>query len=521
MTTHLLCCLRTLFFLALAATQLSAQSKWVYPGPDGKLVYGHTEKGDHIPDFSYAGYEGGGVALPTVPTTVTVAPSGSNDSAAIQKAIDQVSALPLVNGFRGAVELAPGVFHCAQTLTISASGAVLRGAGRGDHGTTIVMTGAPHLALHIAGQIERKYIGASIPITDPYVPFGASMLHVADAGTLHPGDTIRIRKPVTPAWIHFMGMDDLERPGREEHWIGADHLDIWRRIVAVNMNTATGNTLTLDVPLMDSYDTQFFDGAQAEVHKIELPGQLAHVGLENLRIVAPRRRIAFGDPSFDGLVIDDTADSWVRSVAFEETTEGVRVNNGSERITFLMCDVTQHVPVTSHAKPTEFACNGSQILFDRCTGSGDNTLYFATEAREQGPVVVLHCRFRGDGAIAPHQRWSTGLLVDNCEVRGGNIEMVNRGEMGSGHGWAIGWAIVWNSSALKIAMNTPPGTGIWSIGNRGDEINPLFPSFDSRFHASLASAIIESPGKPVMPQSLYLEQLRERLGDQAVKNIGY
>ena len=504
------------FTLALLATTLPAQSRWVYPGPHGKLVYAHTSKGDRMADFSYAGYEGGGVALPTVPTTVTVSPSGADDTAAIQKAIDQVSALPIVNGFRGAVELAPGSFHCVQTLTISASGVVLRGSGNGKDGNTIVMTGAPHLALHIAGQIERKYSGPTIPITDPYVPFGTTTIHVADAGKLHPGDTIRIRKPVTPAWIHFMGMDDLQRPSRQEHWIGADHLDTLRRIVAID-----DNTLTLDVPLMDCYDAQFFDGAQAEVHKVELSGQLSHVGIENLRIVAPKRSIAFGDPSFDGLVIDDTADSWVRSVAFEETTEGVRINNGSLRITFLECDVTQHVSVTSAAKPTQFAVNGTQILFDRCTGSGNETFYVATEAREQGPVVVLHCRFQGDGSIEPHQRWSTGLLIDNCEVRGGNIEMVNRGEMGSGHGWTIGWAIAWNSSANEIAMNIPPGSAIWSIGNRGAETNPPFPGFDNRFHARLASAIIESPGKPVQPQSLYLEQLRERLGDQALKSIGY
>lgn len=508
--------LLTTFSLVLLAASLFAQSRWAYPGPDGKLVYGHTDKGDRMADFSYAGYEGGGVALPSVPTTVAVLPSGADDTATIQKAIDRVSALPLVNGFRGAVELAPGAFHCAQTLTIGVSGVVLRGSGSGNSATTIVMTGAPHLALHIAGQIERRYSGPTIPITDPYVPFGTTTLRVADAGKLHPGDTIRIRKPVTPAWIHFMGMDDLQRPGRQEHWIGADHLDTLRRIVAID-----GNTLTLDVPLMDCYDAQFFDGAQAEVHKVELSGQLSHVGIENLHIVAPKRSIAFGDPSFDGLVIDDTADSWVRSVAFLETTEGVRINNGSLRITFLECDVTQHVSVTSAAKPTQFAVNGTQILFDRCAGSGNETFYVATEAREQGPVVVLHCRFQGNGSIEPHQRWSTGLLVDNCEVPHGSIAFQNRGEMGSGHGWTIGWAVAWNSSAHEIAMNKPPGTGIWSIGNRGTEVNPAFPGFDGRGHARLASAIIESPGKPVQPQSLYLEQLRERLGDQALKNIGY
>ena len=62
--------------LALLATTLSAQSHWAYPGPHGKLVYTYTSKGDRIPDFSYAGYEGGGVALPHVPTMRTVKPSG-------------------------------------------------------------------------------------------------------------------------------------------------------------------------------------------------------------------------------------------------------------------------------------------------------------------------------------------------------------------------------------------------------------------------------------------------------------
>ena len=37
----------------------------------------------------------------------------------------------------------------------------------------------------------------------------------------------------------------------------------------------------------------------------------------------------------------------------------------------------------------------------------------------------------------------------------------------------------------------------------------------------IPSGNFDSPGKPVAPASLYLEQLRERLGEQAVANIGY
>lgn len=500
---------------------IAAQSQWVHPGRGGKLVYATTPKGDRIPDFSYAGYEGGGVALPAVPAKRTVSPSGADDTAAIQKAIDEVSALPLANGFRGAVELAPGTFHCAQTLSISASGVVLRGAGSGGDTasptTTIEMTGAPHLALRIAGRLEQTSAGADTTITDAYVPAGTSVIHVADPANLHPGDTLLISKPVTPAWIHFMGMDDLRRDGKPEHWVSASHLDVRRRIAAIS-----GNAVTLDVPLMDSYDTQFFDGARASVKKIEITGQISQVGVENLRFAAPQRVIALGDPAFGGISIRDVVDSWLRAVALEDTTNGMSVNSGSERMTFLNCSIVQHVAVTSHAKPADFAINGAQILLDHCTGSGDSTFYIVTQDRQQGPVVALNCRFLGNGHIQPHQRWSTGLLIDNCEVPGGGIDLMNRGEMGSGHGWPIGWAVVWNSAAQSFAMNTPPGSMIWSIGNRGEETNPPFPIFDGGPpRPVLTPATIESPGMPVKPQSLYLAQLKERLGEKAVKNIGY
>lgn len=507
----------TITMALVALPALPAQSKWVHPGPSGKLVYATTARGDRIPDFSYAGYEGGGVALPHVAAKQTLRPSGLDDCAAIQKAIDEVSALPLVDGFRGAVELAPGTFHCAQTLTISASGVVLRGAGAGEHGTTIDMTGAPHQALRIRGELAVKDGGVGTTIADDYVPAGTMTLHVADAAGLHAGDALLISKPVTAAWVHFMGMDDLRRNGKAEHWVSASHLEVRRKIAAIE-----GNTIALDVPLMDSYDPRFFDGGRATVRKIEVSGQIEQVGVEDVRFVAPQRSIALGQPAFGGASVRDVADGWLRDVTFEETTDGIGINAGSERITLLRVQMVQHVPVTSHAKPADFAADGSQILFDRCSGSGDSTFYVVTQPQQQGPVVALHCRFFGHGHIQPHQRWFTGLLIDNCDVPDGGIDLMNRGEMGSGHGWAIGWAVVWNSTAKSLAMNTPPGSMIWSIGNRGEELDPAFPIYDGGpARAKLAPATIESEGKPVRPESLYLAQLKDRLGKRAVRNIGY
>lgn len=301
-----------IFLAQLALSGISAQSRWVHPGPDGKLVYLQTHEGDRIADYSSAGYRGGGVALPVVPGKRTVAPSAGDDTAAIQKAIDEVSALPLENGFRGAVELAAGVFHCSGTLSITASGVVLRGAGNG--GTTLQMTGDPHLALRIEGHLEQKQTAVQTEVADDYVPSGTRILHLTDAAQLHPGDVVEIDKPVTPSWIHFMLMDSLNREGRDEHWIGKDHLEVRRRISAIQ-----GNAIQLNIPLMDNYDAKFFDGHPVAVHKVEVSGQLAGVGVENLRIVAPQRSIDLSDPHFDGLSMKDAVDSWLQSVNLEET----------------------------------------------------------------------------------------------------------------------------------------------------------------------------------------------------------
>src|ERR1043165_3191774 len=81
----------------------AARSEWVHPGADGKLAYKTTPRGDRIMDFSHAGYMGGGVALPDVPVKRTLKPSGdADDSATIQAAINEVAAMKLENGFRGA-----------------------------------------------------------------------------------------------------------------------------------------------------------------------------------------------------------------------------------------------------------------------------------------------------------------------------------------------------------------------------------------------------------------------------------
>jgi hypothetical protein len=516
--------LRVYFFLfgllvLLRATAYARDARWVHLDTDGRLVYAQSPRGDRIPDFSNAGYRGGGVAIPTVATRKIVSPTvGADDTPVIQAALDEVGQLaPGPDGHRGTVELSAGTFHLAGTLQMTVPGVVLRGAGgSGNNASVLVLTAAPHLAIEMNGDFQIRPAGTTTSMTDVYVPAGAKVIHLKDTSNIRPGDSLLIVKPVTAAWVHFMQMDNLQRDGTQV-WIKND-IHVRRRVVAI-----VGDAVTLDVPLTDSFDSKFYPDIQPAVTPVIVSGQLAEVGVEDLRISAPNRVVNLNhDAEFDGVRMDNLVDSWLRSVSFENTTDTMRIGRGCERLTLVEVDVQQHDTVSGHAKPLDFSINGAQILLDRCSGKGDSVFYVATQSGSEGPVVVLHCRFNGDGAIEPHQRWSTGLLVDSCEVPGGRINLMNRGEMGSGQGWAIGWSVLWNNYASTITVQNPPGSANWSIGDRGVQVGAPMPTPGKRGKGPLLDGgIIESGGKPVEPASLYLQQLRERLGPAAVAAIGY
>ena len=490
----------------------AAQSEWAHIGADGRLNYRPLPAGDRILDFSHAGYLGGGQRIPDVPVQKTITPSGSDDSMAIQTAINDISRRALRDGFRGAVLLAPGIFNCSNALVIQASGVVLRGSGSGTNGTTIRMTGEPHLCFEIGLATTVKPIDRPVTITDAYVPAGVDSLHVANAAGFHVGDRVLINRPVTPAWIKFMGMDALTRGNKNEHWLSGE-LHTERTLLNIS-----SNRITLDVPLADSMDSTYLNPPGGSVVKADFTGRLTQIGLENFRLISPPQPVTIYQPHNQALKMDGVSDSWVRDLAVENTVNSFYFGEHTSRLTMEGVTITHAVASRGAAKPADIWAGGTQTLVDRCAATGDNLFYFSTGARMQGPVVVLNCVFHGDGHVSPHMRWATGLLIDCCQVPEGGIDLMNRGEMGTGHGWTIGWSVAWNCRAKTFLIQQPPGSANWAIGCTGKQETAPMPF---RKEPKLPQGYIESEGQAVVPASLFLAQLRERLGAPALATIGY
>jgi hypothetical protein len=497
--------------LRAAAAQQATPTAWVAVGVDGKLRYQTTSNGDRIVDFSHAGYGGGGIKLPLVPVRMEVAPSGGDDATAIQAAIDAVAAMPLTDGFRGAVWLRPGTFHCAKPLTLSQDGVVLRGAGIGKDGTVVEMTGDAHVCVVIAGErlrFPKENPASSIPITDAYIPSGALSFSVRHTHGLAVGDCILIRRPATEQWIHFLGMDTLVRNGTPQTWMKTDAPLTFERTI----RSIQGSRITLDVPLTDALDIRFLAPATALVIKTTQPKRLVKCGLESLRITSPPPRGTLTARNNDAAALDNCEDCWIRDVAMHDTLGNVKVGAGARRITLENMHAVHAATVEKGAGyPADFLIVGSQVLINRCSSVGDGSFYVATLNSSAALNVALNCNFQGKGGIQPHMHWSTALLVDSCQVPDGRIEFVNRRTAGSGHGWAMGWAVAWNCTAKTLTMEQPPGAMNWCIGCTG-----------TLGKASAGKGPwLSAHGTPVAPPSLYLAQLRERLGEGALKNIGY
>jgi hypothetical protein len=481
----------------LAAFALHGQqlSEWAFGGPDHRLYYRYDARGNRIMDFSAAGYRAGGVKLPSALVALRLEPEAGDNTARIQAALDNA---------RGAVVLTAGAYQIAGTLSITRSGVVLRG----EKGAVIRLTGKPHGFLEIHGEGTWHEEGPAEPILDVYVPAGANSFRVRDASSFHPGDRMLVLRPVTSEWIHFMGMDAPARDGDEENCVHVGDIIRTDRVV----DSIEGDRVTLDVPLSDALDSRF---TAASLVRYSFPGRITEVGVEGLRIIAAFDDTPSAEPQYAALRMDNVEDGWARDLEFLETQNGIAIGPGAKRLTLTNIRVTHSKAhsgsATGSRSAADFSLAGTQILLDRCKATGEGEWPVVTESDATGPIVVLN--FTADHAgVAPRQGWATGLLVDGGKFPGGTeLRPGIAFSSGSAEASEIGWSVAWNVSSPFLLVQQPPGAMNWCVGCAGTPVTI----------GGTPNGIFDAPGKMIVPGSLYLHQLHDRLGPEALGNIGY
>jgi len=490
------------FVLGLGTLWAKQVPSPVNVGADGNLVYTLGEQGDCVPDFSGAGYAGGGVALPQLPVRVLIEPVSGDAEKLVQAAIDYVSGLPADSrGFRGAVQIAAGRYSIAGQLKIRSSGVVLRGAGAGPTGTVLFAAGTGRRALiELGGSDSRKNVGVKLKLADTYVPVGATTISIGESNHgLSPGMSITIERPSPTQWIQSMGMDVA--PGRQPYtWKpGAFNVSWDRVVVAVD-----GPKITLDSPLTLALESRY---GGATVQPYTQSGYVENAGIENIRFESAYdgANLADEDHAWNAISLNYAKDVWVADVtAVHFASSTVLVGAKVARATVQDCASVTPVAESGGYRRMAFHTSGQQTLFLRCTaehGGNDFTVGYLSA----GPNVFLDCtahETRGfSGALGS---WSSGVLYDGAQIDGGSLRLDNLETWNQGVGWATANSLLWNCSASVVVVRQPPGAHNWAVGVWG------------QFLGDGAWSQVNEFAKPM---SLYRAQLQQRRGQGALSAL--
>lgn len=400
-------------------------------------------------DFSYAGYGGGGVRVPAVPDALRVRPTGGDDTALIQAALDRLASGPAdARGLRGAVLLEAGTFRVAGQLRLRASGVVLRGRGAGV--TTVVATGQGRRTLVEVGGEEPPAAGAPVRVIDEQAPAGALTLTLESVEGIAAGDRVVVRRPSTKEWVESLGMNRAAGAFAEQrlHWTNVARALAWDRVVvAVD---AGARRVTLDAPVTTALERRYGGGTLA---KVAGAGPVRNVGVEGLTLESEFD----GSNPFDeehawiAVALDNVEDAWVRGVTARHFAgSAVRAGRHARRVTVEDCRSEAPVSEVGGYRRQSFFVEGQQVLFRDCRSeSGTND--FAVGFAAPGPNVFLDCESKNSlGPSGSFESWASGVLYERVRVGGAALRLTKDMARSQGDGWTAANSVAWNCEAQQI-----------------------------------------------------------------------
>jgi len=492
----------------------SQDLKWtpehVYYGSGGLLTYTPDEKGNVIPDFSHVGYMYGDEVIPDVPVATEVSPVDGDDGANIQAAIDFVEAMtPDKNGFRGAVLLKKGNYQVAGQLTIRASGVVLRGEGQTDEGTVITAEGTSDRTLIVIGNGSDLVIDqtSKVTIAEDYVPLGRKYVIVSDASGYQEGDHIALYRPGTQNWISDLRMDQISDPdGTTTQWTPSSYSFYFERLVT----KVSSDTIFFRNPVVMAMESKYGGGSVCKVSF----NRLQKVGVEELCLKSAYTSETDEDHSRKAVAFNSIEHGWARSItSWYFVYSCVSLERDSRLISVVDCHCKDPKSKITGGRRYSFNLAGQLNLFKGCTTTEGRHDYVCS-SRVKGPNVFTDCSATNTHSdIGPHHRWAMGTLFDMI-VTDGAINVQDRDDSGSGHGWAGANQVFWNCTGESSVCQSPWVSALnYNFGFVGEK--------RSGSNSGRPDGVwVGHNRRGIFPESLYEAQLENRL-NQTVRFSAY
>jgi hypothetical protein len=263
--------------------------------------------------------------------------------------------------------------------------------------------------------------------------------------------------------------------------------------------------------------------SQSYVYRTNRSGILTKIGIENLRvdIINPFNQSSTvdGDENHhaqDAIWLGKIEDAWVRHCTTLHFVQSGFKTSIATRVTIDSCTAIDPISIITGERRYNFNTYvASQlILFSNCYARYARHACVSNGASTVSGIVFYNVLSEGSfNASEGHRLWSQGLLYDNFKDINTKVSsssyvlgLYNRGDYGSGHGWAAVHSVAWNctTGTSRIIIQKPPTAQNYAIGCYGTVTG-------SGPFAQPQGYIEGTNTAGLNPSSLYQAQLAERL----------
>jgi hypothetical protein len=467
-----------------------------------------------LPDFSYAGYKYGEVALPEPSYKVfDVTSFGAvpNDDKSDRTAIEAAIRAAEKNG-SGIVFFPPGRFLVNEdgdpnkSITIARSRIILRGSGPGKGGTelfmkntlvpadTKLMWSAP--AMFSFNSFTKDTLLGTVTAPEKV---GSFKVTLTNTGDIQPGDWIS---------LHLNALDT--NLVRKE--IGSMPIDtVWTTMLKKEgviirnyheVKKVEGNVITLVSPIAYAIDPKH----NWEVYKF---GHIAESGAENIAFVGNfhdkfvHHRSWIDDSGWKLFNTKKMVHSWLKNCSFTDCNVGVQIRESSN-ITVINCEINgtpAHEAMSSYRSMNVFmGKNVDHASMDHSIGVDGYAMN----------TVIWRSQYPPTTCFESHSYQPRNTLLDVME--GGLLEGHAGGAVRN-HPNHMQNLIFWN-----YKQTNPDTAKVFNFWMDNDRWFRIAPPIIVGMHGTTVKfkpgqvKYLESFGKPVTPESLYEAQLLLRLG---------
>jgi len=403
----------------------------------------------------------------------------------------------------------------------------------------------------------------STTVTDQYVGAGQYEVHVASTSGLSVGDRVFIQKAVNANWVKAMYMDKVDGAsnwlpnGNLESGFAGTPFTAERTIKSIDHST---NLLIFEEPLADSLDMRW---GVSKVVKAPEENRISHVGVENIQAIShfyntnkpslARHGVNFLSYNDENhaqvfVAMTNVRDGWMRNFTTYQIDTAFVTGGNSRNITVQDGNVLDPVSAM-HAGERRYSIyyKKSEFMFTQRVHARYMRHAYIVDSYTSGPNVFFDSTSEAtSNGSEPHCRWSSGGLFDNVTSR---IYLQNRWDMGTSHGWSGVNYLLYNTTGPFIATQ-PQIAPTYLIGHAFDGSNNLLGADTDKTDqltgrrevyklnsANMASeglnggmvpnfagyeySVTEkvTPENDNMPNSLYVQQLVDRLGPEAALNL--